>query len=163
MGGRKMNESLPGTQNSNSNPVNTSTIGEELTIDGNVTSRGEVRLHGQVQGDVHCVALVLGENAHLEGGTAQDVTIRGRLVGPIRALSVTLQPGSHVEGRIYHKRLSVEQGALFEGESHPVDDPLSSSLDGIPLEPPALSGHCEAKSKEPTKKFIRSLSDAPTP
>ena len=52
---------------------------------------------------------------------------------------------------------------LFEGESHPVDDPLSSCLDGIPLEPPALSGHCEAKSKEPTKKFIRSLSDAPTP
>ena len=44
-----------------------STISENLTITGNVTSQGELHLDGQVQGDVHCVALVLGENAQLEG------------------------------------------------------------------------------------------------
>mgnify|MGYP003526016654 CR=1 FL=1 len=51
----------------NSSPLSISTIGEDLTITGNVTSKGELHLNGKVQGDVHCVALVLGENAQLEG------------------------------------------------------------------------------------------------
>jgi cytoskeletal protein CcmA (bactofilin family) len=42
-----------------SSPLSISTIGEELTITGNVTSTGELHLNGQVQGDVRCVALVL--------------------------------------------------------------------------------------------------------
>ena len=99
LGGRRMDTSLPGAQISTA--LNVSTIGEELTIDGNVTSKGEVRLLGQVKGDIHCVVLILAENAHLEGGViAEEVTVRGRLIGPVRALSVKLQPGSHVEGRI---------------------------------------------------------------
>jgi cytoskeletal protein CcmA (bactofilin family) len=59
-----------------------STISEDLTITGNVESQGELHLNGQVQGDVHCVALVLGENAQLEGNVvAEDVMVRGRLIG----------------------------------------------------------------------------------
>ena len=49
-----------------SSPLSISTIGEDLTITGNVTSKGELHLDGQVQGDVHCVALVLSENGQLE-------------------------------------------------------------------------------------------------
>ena len=64
----------------------TSTIGEELTITGNVTSTGELNLEGHVQGDIHCVSLVLGRTAQLEGGViAEDVVIRGRLIGSVRA------------------------------------------------------------------------------
>ena len=50
-----------------SSPPSISTIGEDLTITGNVTSKGELHLHGQVQGDIRCVSLVLGEKAQLEG------------------------------------------------------------------------------------------------
>ena len=76
----------------NSNPLSISTIGEDLTITGNVTSKGELHLDGQVQGDVHCVTLVLGENAQLEGSVvAEDVMVRGRLIGSVRALRVMLQ------------------------------------------------------------------------
>jgi cytoskeletal protein CcmA (bactofilin family) len=46
-----------------SSTLSISAIGEDLTITGNVTSKGELHLNGHVQGDVHCVALVLGENA----------------------------------------------------------------------------------------------------
>ena len=51
----------------NSDPISISTISEDLTITGIVESQGELHLNGQVQGDVHCVALVLGVNAQLEG------------------------------------------------------------------------------------------------
>jgi cytoskeletal protein CcmA (bactofilin family) len=76
----------------NSSPVSISTIGEDLTITGNVTSKGELHLNGKVQGDVHCVALVLGENAQLEGNVVtEDVIVRGRLIGSVHALTVILQ------------------------------------------------------------------------
>src|SRR6476619_4670624 len=87
-----------------SSPRSISTIGEDLTITGNVTSNGELHLNGQIQGDVHCLALVLGENAQLEGSVvAEDVMVRGRLIGSIRALRVTLQSKSHVEGNLFQE------------------------------------------------------------
>ena len=111
-----------------SSPLSISTIGEDLTITGNVTSKGELHLDGQVQGDVHCVALVLGENAQLEGSVvAEDVMVRGRLIGSVRALRVTLQSKSHVEGNLFHKSFSIEQDTHFEGELRPSEDPLSAS------------------------------------
>jgi cytoskeletal protein CcmA (bactofilin family) len=67
-----------------SGPLSISAIGEDLTITGNVTSKGELHLNGQIQGDVQCVALILGENAQLEGSVvAEDVMVRGRLIGSI--------------------------------------------------------------------------------
>ena len=82
-------------------PPSISTIGEDLTIIGNVTSKGELHLNGQIQGDVHCM---LGENAQLKGGVvAEDVMVRGRLIGSVRALRVMLQSTSHVEGNLVHK------------------------------------------------------------
>ncbi len=105
-----------------------STIGEDFTIIGNVMSKGEIHLDGRVQGDIHCVSLVLGENSQLEGSViAEDVVVRGRLIGSVRALRVTLQSTSHVEGDILHQSLAMEQGAHFEGNSRRSNDPLSLS------------------------------------
>src|SRR5512132_3909827 len=99
-----------------SGSLSVSTIGEGLTITGNVTSKGALHLDGRVQGDVHCVALVLGENAQLEGNvTAEEVMVRGRLIGSVRALRVMLQSTAHVEGNLFHKSLALEQGTHFEG------------------------------------------------
>jgi cytoskeletal protein CcmA (bactofilin family) len=89
-----------------SSPPSISTIGEDLTITGNVTSKGKLHVNGRVQGDVHCVALVLGENAQVEGSVvAEDVMVRGRLIGSVRALRVMLQSTAYVEGNLFHKSL----------------------------------------------------------
>ena len=95
-------------------------------ITGNVTSKGEIHLDGQVQGDIHCVSLVLGENSQLEGSAiAEEVVIRGHLIGSVRALRVSLQSTSHVEGDLFYESLAIEQGAYFEGKSRRSDDPFS--------------------------------------
>jgi cytoskeletal protein CcmA (bactofilin family) len=95
-------------------------IGEDLTIIGNVTSKGELHLNGQIQGDVHCIALVLGENAQLKGGVvAEDVMVRGRVIGSVRALRVMLQSTSHVEGNLVHKSLAVEHGPILRASRDP--------------------------------------------
>ena len=140
-----------------------STIGEDLTITGDVTSKGELHLNGQVQGDVHCIALVLGESAKLEGSVvAEDVMVRGHLIGSVRALRVTLEAKSHVEGNLFHTTLSIEQGTHFEGESRPSQDPLLSSPE-VPAAEAQLNHNGRpdaAKQREQVNGFIRSLPES---
>jgi len=146
-----------------SSSLSISTIDEGLTITGNVTSKGELHLNGHVQGDVRCVSLVLGENAQLEGSVvAEDVRVRGRLIGSVRALRVTLQSKSHVEGNLLHKSLSIEQDTHFEGESRLSEDPLSSSPE-VPAVEPQLNHNRRpdaVKYPEQGKGFIRSLPES---
>ena len=104
-----------------------SIIGEDLTISGNVASKGEIQVDGEIQGDVHCSSLLLGEKAQVSGGViADDVVVRGKVLGSIRGLRVTLQAQAHVEGDIYHQSLAIEQGAYFEGKSRRSDDTLAN-------------------------------------
>jgi cytoskeletal protein CcmA (bactofilin family) len=147
-----------------SRKIRDSTIGEDLRITGNVSSKGEIHLDGEVHGDVSCVALVLGESATLEGNvTAEDVVIRGRLVGSVKALRVTLQSMSHVEGDIYHQSLALEQGAYFEGRSRRSDDPMgaghAASTNGSAKASEPEEPASQRKDK-PTHKFTRSLSES---
>ena len=138
-----------------------SSIGEDLTITGTVTSKGELHLDGQVQGDVRCVALVLGENAQLEGDVvAEDVIVRGRLIGSVRALRVSLQAKSHVEGNLFHKSLSVEQDAHFEGDSRPAEDPLEPEVVVVAPQPNHNGCHGSIKQRERANGFIRSLPES---
>jgi cytoskeletal protein CcmA (bactofilin family) len=81
-----------------------SIIGEDLTIRGNITSKGEIQVDGEIEGDLRCGSLLLGS---------------------IRGLRITLQAQSHVEGDIFHQSLAIEQGAYFEGKSRRSDDPLA--------------------------------------
>ena len=103
-----------------------SIIGDDLKITGNVTSKGEIQVDGEVQGDIHCNSLLLGDKSQVRGGVvAEDIVVRGHLVGSIRGLRITLQAPSHVEGDIFHQSLAIEQGAYFEGKSRRSDDPLA--------------------------------------
>jgi cytoskeletal protein CcmA (bactofilin family) len=133
-----------------------------LTITGSVTSNGEIHLDGHVQGDVHCVALVLGENSSVEGNvTADDVVIRGRLIGSVQALRVILQSNSHVEGDLTYQSLAIEQGAYFDGKSRPLGDVLSTSQikaeDSTASEPQSVAG--KRKEKLETA-FVRSIPES---
>ena len=103
-----------------------SIIGEDLTITGNVTSKGEIQVDGEIQGDINCGSLLLGDKSQVMGSViAEDIVVRGRVTGSIRGLRVTLQAQSHVEGDIFHQSLAIEQGAYFEGKSRRSDDPLA--------------------------------------
>lgn len=105
-----------------------SVIGRDLIITGNLVSKGEVRVEGTIQGDVHCNSLVVGDNAHVNGGiAAQEVLVRGKVTGSIRATTISLASSSHMEGDVLHKALAIEQGAFFEGKSRRSEDPLSQA------------------------------------
>ena len=73
-----------------------SIIGVDLTVTGNVTSKGAIQVEGEIQGDVYCTTLVIGTQGRISGGvTAEEVNVHGRVVGSIpngnaaRAAAVT--------------------------------------------------------------------------
>jgi cytoskeletal protein CcmA (bactofilin family) len=100
-------------------------IGEDLTIIGTVISKGEIQVDGEIEGDIRCGSLLLGDKAQVRGGVAaEDVVVRGHIVGSITGLRITLQGQCHVEGDIVCQSLAIEQGAYFEGKSRRSDNPL---------------------------------------
>ena len=119
-----------------------SVIGPDLTVNGDLISKGELRIDGEVQGDITGTRVVIGEHAHITGGVvAEDIVILGHVMGSVRRLRVSLQSTSHVEGDVRHQALVMEQGAFFEGKSTRSDDPLA---DPPASELGALNGFGEA-------------------
>lgn len=103
-----------------------SVIGADLLITGNLISRGEVQVEGEVQGDIHATYIVVGDKARITGGiVADEVVVRGHVMGSVRGKRVLLQNSSHVEGDVYHLTLAIEQGAFFEGKSRRTEDPTA--------------------------------------
>jgi cytoskeletal protein CcmA (bactofilin family) len=95
-----------------------SVIDAWLTITGNLESQGDVRVEGQVAGDIRCANLVVGRDATVSGDIiAEEAIVRGKVKGTIRANRVVLQDTACVESAIYHKVLSIDEGATFHGQS----------------------------------------------
>lgn len=106
--------------------VGPSVIGSDLTIMGNLVSRGEVHVEGEIQGDIHGTNVVVGEKAKITGAIiADEIVVRGHVMGSIRGKKVMLQSTSHVEGDVFHQALAIEQGAFFEGKSRRAEDPTA--------------------------------------
>jgi cytoskeletal protein CcmA (bactofilin family) len=104
-----------------------------LTITGNLESQGDVRVEGQIAGDIRCANLVIGRDATVSGDiVAEEAIVRGRVRGTIRANRVILQDTACVESAIYHKVLSIFEGATFEGKScHRTQPHLEEAAAGL--------------------------------
>ena len=102
-----------------------SIVSTDLTVTGTLNTSGDMQVDGIVEGDVRSVGLVIGERAEIHGEIwAEDVTIRGRVIGRIHARKVLLCATSHFEGDILHEAFAVEAGAFFEGSCRHSDNPL---------------------------------------
>lgn len=108
-----------------------SIISADMVLRGNISSAGEVQLDGALEGDIKAIMLIVGEKASVKGEiVCENVTVRGRVEGGIRAKQVALAATAHIIGDILHSSLSVESGAHFEGNCRHSDDPLSEASSG---------------------------------
>lgn len=102
-----------------------SVIDPGLLITGTVEGDGELQIDGQVLGDIRCTHLTIGNAASIEGNiAAEEIVVRGRVKGAIAGNRVVLADGAHVESNIFHKKLSIEEGAHFQGAVCPKDNPF---------------------------------------
>jgi cytoskeletal protein CcmA (bactofilin family) len=106
-----------------------SVIDPWLQITGNLEGRGELQIDGHVRGDIRCAHLVIGKDATVDGNiTADEIVVRGTVNGVIRGNRVILQDGAVVHGEVFHRRLGIDEGALFEGTIRMSDNPVDELL-----------------------------------
>jgi cytoskeletal protein CcmA (bactofilin family) len=108
-----------------------SIICQDLSFTGNITDTGEIEFLGKLEGDVQCGSILIGEKAQIIGTvTAEDVVVRGRVVGLIRGLRVTLEAQAYVEGEIHYQSMGMEHGVHFDGKGRRLDAPLMGASHG---------------------------------
>jgi cytoskeletal protein CcmA (bactofilin family) len=122
-----------------------------LTITGDVQGEGELQIDGRICGDIRCTQLIVGKAGTVEGNiTADEIVVRGKVNGIIRGNRVILQEGADVHSEIFHKRLTIEEGALMEGAIRMRENPTQELLSppaqtwSAPTPPPARSIQSEA-------------------
>ncbi len=99
----------------------TTLIGHGTTLKGDISSSSDIRIDGNIIGNVHSSAkIVIGANGSVEGdvsGTQADVV--GKVSGNIRAKDLLqLRGDCVVTGNLYAGKLQVEPSATFNGQCH---------------------------------------------
>ena len=95
-------------------------ISHGVKIEGKITSSGNIRVDGEIQGDIIAQSNVtIGEQGQVSGQINADViTIGGKVSGTVRAKEkLVLESKGNLKGDIYTKILVVEAGAKFDGKS----------------------------------------------
>jgi cytoskeletal protein CcmA (bactofilin family) len=101
----------------------TSSIGRGVTVVGKIFGEGTVQLFGRIEGEVRASTVLIKEGAQVEGAVvAEELTIAGQVKGTIHANRVKLDSTAVVEGDIFHRLISIEENARFEGLSKREDD-----------------------------------------
>ena len=119
---RPMSTSIPDPSN-----VGATIISADLTIIGDVISKGKVTLDGDIQGDMHCASLVVGENGDIKGAiVANEVVVLGRVIGSIHGDKVRLQSTANVQADIFHQGIGIEMGAVFDGTLRRTENPTAA-------------------------------------
>lgn len=127
-----------------------------LTVNGDLVSDGEMQIDCVVNGDVTAVQLAIGENARVVGEViAEQVLIRGEVIGRIRAKSVELDKTAKVRGDIWHELLSIAAGAKIEGLCKFAENPRDTV--------PAKLSVVQAEAVDIVEKTARALKNGSDP
>jgi cytoskeletal protein CcmA (bactofilin family) len=130
-------------------PTGTSVIGTDLTILGDritIISANKLQVDGDIRGNVHGKQVIITEEGSVVGTvSAEAIEVRGGVRGSIRAVSVKLHASAQVEGDITHQKLSIAEGAEFDGRVKLTKDvnELMPILDPEVLERNRLNGNGE--------------------
>jgi cytoskeletal protein CcmA (bactofilin family) len=101
----------------------TSSISRGTAIIGKIIGEGTVHVFGQIEGELRAITVLIDEGAKVEGDVvAEELTIGGKVKGIIHANRVRLNSTAVVEGDIFHRSLSIEENARFEGSSKREDN-----------------------------------------
>lgn len=93
-------------------------IGQDLTIDGNVTSKdGDIEIKGRVTGDITSHSVDVSAEGTVHGAIkAEQVVIQGHHSGSIECSELSLQQAAEVKADVKAKTLSSEKGAKLVGK-----------------------------------------------
>jgi cytoskeletal protein CcmA (bactofilin family) len=95
-----------------------SVLGGGMTVTGDVTGEGELRIEGRVEGSVTTTGrVVVNADGEVAGGIeAQEVVASGKVSGTISARGgVRLRKGCQIEADIEAATIEIEDGGVVNG------------------------------------------------
>ena len=98
-----------------------SIIASGTSLNGDISSSGDIRIDGTLKGNIHCTAkVVIGANGKVEGDVyGQQADIMGVVNGTVNVKELLqLKGGSDVNGNISAGKLQIEPSANFNGQCH---------------------------------------------
>lgn len=128
------------------------------TLIGNLYCKGEVQFEGELQGDLVGDLVVIGEMGKITGSIiADDVVVRGHVVGSIRAKRLRVQATAQVEGDLICISVAIEEGALHEGRTRRLDPTSFEATRPAPPENPWQSATAAPAPAAPKPLAPRTL------
>src|SRR6478752_8574227 len=115
------NKSEYSSEPATSQATSASIIAAGTTVEGDITSSGDIRIDGTLNGNIQCNAkVIIGSQGQVKGDiTGQQADIMGKVNGTIRVKELLmLKGGSNVAGNLFASKLSIEPSANFNGQCH---------------------------------------------
>lgn len=122
-----------------------SIIGKGTSVEGDLNTVGNIRIEGDIKGNVTCKAkIALGQSSYVEGTVlAQNAEIAGEIQGSIEISELLiLRPTAVIHGDIVTNKLIVESGATFNGSCR-----MGVSVNEMDYEDEPKGGSIEEKSE----------------
>tara|TARA_B100001109_G_scaffold42295_1_gene33605 strand:+ start:979 stop:1434 length:456 start_codon:yes stop_codon:yes gene_type:complete len=126
---------------------NTTSIGENCVIDGDITFDKTIEVHGKIVGTVkiaeNCTSasLIIKKSGLVEGDVyGSDVIIEGEVVGNVSGKEkITIENSAFVSGNVYYDILDMHGGATVNGnlirnkgkEPQKLENKSSATLESI--------------------------------
>ena len=105
---------------SSSQTPSVSVISKALKITGQLESTEDIKIDGQIDGDVRGLSVTIGQGAKVKGTVYGDtVEVAGAIDGRIEAKKVVLTATAHMEGDVVHQDIRIESGAYIDGHCKP--------------------------------------------
>lgn len=93
-----------------------SVIGAEVTVTGNIATRGDLHVDGTVEGDISCGSLVQGASGRIVGTvTATTARLAGTIEGRVAATTLIVEKAAKLRGDAEYQTLQIETGAQVDG------------------------------------------------
>lgn len=126
-------------------PGGASIIASGTTLKGDISSSGDIRIDGVLQGNINCTAkVVIGSNGVVNGDIAgQQADIMGKVTGTIKVKELLqLKGGSQVNGNLHAGKLQIEPTANFNGQCH------MSGADSTPVQTASSNGQADKRTEK---------------
>lgn len=116
-------------------PAAPSIVSADMVVSGNLKSKGDIQVDGAVEGDIASKKLTISTAASVRGVIEADVVvIAGEVTGQIKARQVSLLKTARVMADVVQEKLSIEPGAVFEGNCrHLQEDPAATKREAVAL------------------------------
>lgn len=125
-----------------------SVIGADVRIVGDIITQGEMQIDGQVEGDITCARLVIGEGGRITGAVRADtIRIHGHVTGTIFADAVKIAKTAQVVGDVTHETMEMEAGGHVEG--HLIRKNAAPAAPALEAPRPAIAAPAPATSAAP--------------